>query len=49
MPSLTKAMFRYILRTFLHLNNDDAADFVNEEDRYKYIDELTILELIALT
>ena len=31
------------------VQSNDAADFVNEEDRYKYIDDLTILELIALS
>ena len=32
---------------FLTASNDNA-DFVNQEDRYKYCDDLTVLELVLL-
>ena len=31
------------------VQSNDAADCVNQEDRYKYIDDLTILELVLLS
>ena len=31
------------------VQSNDSADCVSEEDRFKYIDDLTILELVALT
>ena len=31
------------------VQSNDAADCVNDEDRYKYIDDLTILEMISLS
>ena len=31
------------------VSSDDCADMVNEDDRFRYIDDLEILELISLT
>ena len=31
------------------VQSNDAADCVNDEDRYKYVDDLTILEMISLS